>query len=487
MDMKKIMQRLLRFQRRTLNIIITLSFILWSSRSFSADLVEVYCQALKCDPTFNAAMAILMANRENIPINRASLLPRLDIHADVERQRVKFQGLSAKALRTTDIFIPTAESVTFYNNHVDYYLKLTQPIFNYTNWAKLQQAKASVKAAEATFCASAQDLMVRVVRAYFDVLIAHADLLYTREYKKAVGEQLRINRIEFKVGTVPITNVLEAEAAYDLVISQEITDQYTLAQRVEALRAITNNLYCSLEGLSTYLPHITPHPCGIQSWVCTAERQNYDLLAARYDSIAARENIKVQEGGGLPVVNSFGKYSYEYDSNNLGTDVLRRQQILAGGLELDWAPIQGGGVIARTRQAIYQMREACHNQEFIHQQVISDTRNAYLGIFSNMSKVRADFASITSNQQSVKATIESFRVGTRTILDVLNVEAQLYDVQKQFVRDRYEYIYQTILLKQATGTLSVCDLQYINIWLYSHVNISKTDALLTGCVCASTH
>ncbi len=469
-------------------IIITfLMLLLWIQPSFAADLVEVYCQAVKFDPTFNAAIANLMANRENVPINRSVLLPRLDIHADAERQRIIFQGLSFANFRRTGVFIPTAESLSFYNNSVNYYLKLTQPIFNWTNWSKLQQAKASVKAAEASFCASAQDLVVRVVRAYFNVLIADANLFYTREYKKAVAEQLRQNQIQFKVGTVAITNVYEAEAAYDLAVSQEVTDRYSLAVAVEALRAITNVFYCNLEGLTEMLPLITPNPCDIQGWVCTAEKQNYELIAARYNSIAACENIKVQEGGRLPVVNTYGKYTYNYDSDLQGSDVLTRQKTIEAGLEMDWAPLQGGGVLARTRQAIYQNRQACENQEFTHQQVISNTRNAYLGIFSGVAKVRSDMAAVKSNIESVRTTVESFKVGTRTILDVLNVQAQLYNAQKQFAADRYEYIYQTVLLKQAAGTLSVCDLQKINVWLYSRINISRTDALLSGCQCASTH
>lgn len=469
-------------------IIITfLILILWFQPSLAADLVEVYCEAVKFDPTFNAAIANLMSNKENVPINRAALLPRLDIHADVERQLIHFEGLSFANFRSIGVFIPTSSSLTFYNNSVNYYLKLTQPVFNWTNWSKLQQAKASVKAAEASFCASAQDLMVRVVRAYFNVLIADANLFYTREYKKAVAEQLRQNQIQFKVGTVAITNVLEAEAAYDLAVAQEVTDRYSLAVAVEALRAITSVFYCSLEGLTQMLPLITPNPCDIQGWVCTAEKQNYQLIAARYNSIAACENIKVQEGGKLPVINTYGKYTYNYNSNYQGADIEARQKTGEGGLEMDWAPLQGGGVLARTRQAIYQSRQACENQEYTHQQVISNTRNAYLGIFSGVAKVRADMAAVKSNLESVRSTIESFKVGTRTILDVLNVQSQLYNAEKQFTADRYEYIYQTVLLKQAAGTLSVCDLQRINVWLYSRIDISRTDALLSGCQCATTH
>lgn len=466
---------------------LSLMALYWCSWSSAADLVDVYCEAMKCDPTFNAAFADLLANRENIPINRALLLPRLDVHADAERQKVQLAGINFSNFQSTGVFIPRADDVVFYNNSVNYYLKLSQPVFYYAAWAKLQKAKASVKQAEATFCASVQDLMVRVVRAYFDVLIADANLFYTKEHRKAVAEQLRQTQEQFRVGVVAITNVYEAKANYDLVVAQEVGDRYLLSQKIEALRKITNNLYGNLKGLSNFLPLITPQPTNINDWVCAAEKQNYQLIAARNAALVARENVKVQEGDKLPVIKTFGEFIYSYDSNLQGSGVLNRNQILEGGVELDWAPLQGGGVIARTNQAIYQYQQACQEQERVRRDVIARARDSFLGIFSGIAQVRAQRASIYSSQLSLKATVESYKVGMRTILDVLDQEAQLYNAQKNYAKARYDYVYQTVLLKQAAGTLCVSDLQKINTWLYCGIDISLYDSILNGCLEPSTH
>jgi outer membrane protein len=451
--------------RKYIHSLIGLTFF-WSASLFAEDLIDVYCQAVKCDPTFNAAFAELLANRENVPINRAALLPRLDIHGDAERQRIAFKGINFSSFQSTGIFIPIATSVTFYNTSINYYLKLTQPVFNFSSWASLNQAKASVKQAEATFCAAAQDLMVRVTRAYFDLMIADANLFYTQAHKKAVAEQLRETQEQFKVGVVPMTNVYEAAANYDLIVAEEVADHYNLDKSIEALRSITNHLYCKLKGLSAYLPLIIPEPANIEAWVCITEQQNYQLLAARFAALAARQHIKVKAGDYLPVINTFGEYMYTYDSNFQGTNILYREKLIEAGVEVDWSPIRGGGITARTIQAKYQYQQACLEQERTHREVVLNARNAYLGIFSDIAQVRADHAAIRSSQASLKATIESYQVGMRTILDVLNQQTQLYNAEKNFIRDRYEYIFQTVLLKQAAGTLRVADLQHINSWLY---------------------
>lgn len=457
--------------------ILVISFIwLWSSPLFGEDLVDVYCQAVKCDPIFNGAIAELMSTRQDVPINRALLLPRVDLQAKLERQRIELSGINFRSFQSSGIFIPVDDSLTFYNSVANYYVKLSQPVFNYTSWAKLQQAKAIVRQGEATFCAATQDLIVRVVRAYFDILIADSNLFYTSQHKQAVAEQLRQSCEQFKVGVVPITNTYESSANYDLVVAQEINDRYILAQKIEALRAITNTLYCSIFGLSGYLPLITPEPMSIQAWVSATERQNYRLLAATFATLAARENIKVKSGDKLPVINTYGKYTYIYNSNLFGVGVSNQQKILAGGVELDWSPIQGGGITARTIQARFDYQKACQDEQLVHQEVISEVHNAYLGIFAGIAKVKADRASLRSSQKSLEATVQSYKVGTRTILDVLNQQTQYFEIQKHFAKDRYDYIYQTVLLKQAAGTLSVCDLQHINAWLYSRVDISKENA-----------
>jgi outer membrane protein len=329
--------------------------------------------------------------------------------------------------------------------------------------------------------------MVRVVRAYFDIMIANANLTYTRVHKKAVAEQLRQNEEQFKVGVVPITNVYEAQANYDQVSAQEISDRYTLARRIESLRQITNQLYCHLKGLNAYLPLVAPEPANINAWVCAVEKQNYQLQAARLNAIAYRQNIKVQSADTLPVVNSFGEFNYTYDSNFDGSTIFNRQKILEAGVSVDWSPIQGGGITARTRQAAFYYQQACQQQEQVHRQVVANARNAYLGVYSGIAQVCANQSSVRSGIQSLKATTESFKVGTRTILDVLNQQSTLINSLKAYTTSRYEYIYQTVLLKQAAGTLCVEDLQHINCWLYESIDISMYDALLSGCIMPSTH
>jgi outer membrane protein len=453
----------------------------WPAILYAANLIDAYCQALKCDPTFKAAQANLLANKENIPINRAALLPNVNFKANTYREWGYIQ--SAISILSSTIIPSSAHSHmgTFYDTHADYALTITQPLFNYTNWARLKQAKASVKQAEASFCASAQDLMIRVSQAYFDVLKANADLFYTQEQEKAVARQLSENQERFKAGVLPITGVYEAQANYDIIAAQEVNDRYYLATKVEALRQITNRLYASLQGLNNYLPLVAPNPKDINAWVCTAEQQNYELLSARYAALAALQNIKVQFGGHLPVINATGQYSDTYDSNFYGLGRLH-VKLAEAGLSFNMPIYQGGLINAETKQANYQYQTTIQQQEYTHRKVVAQTRTTFLGVFSGIALVYADKQAVRSNQVSLNATIDGYKAGTRTILDVLNQQAQLYNSLKNYVKDQYGYVFETLLLKQAAGTLCVMDLQRVNSWLRSCVDLGSYNALLEGCI-----
>jgi outer membrane protein len=92
-----------------------------------------------------------------------------------------------------------------------------------------------VALAEAQLAQPAQDLIIRVSQAYFDVLAAQDTLTFVRAQKAAVAEQLASAKRNFEVGTSTITDSREAQARFDLVIAQEIAAENDLRVKKLAL------------------------------------------------------------------------------------------------------------------------------------------------------------------------------------------------------------------------------------------------------------
>src|SRR5690606_30049421 len=113
-----------------------------------------------------------------------------------------------------------------------------------------QQSKNEVAQADAQFVIAAQDLILRVTQAYFDVLKAKIDVEVVESQRKAIHEQLEQAKRNFEVGVSTIVDTHEAEARYDLTLSQEIAARNKLEITQHALEVLINRLPDNLQSAS---------------------------------------------------------------------------------------------------------------------------------------------------------------------------------------------------------------------------------------------
>ena len=435
------------------SFVITVSLIiggLITQNALAVSLADVYKQALLSDPTFKAARAQWLANRESLPISRSALFPQLDA-----------QGSASRAYSSSDASGPYAGS---YGNMSSYSLSLTQPLFRFGDWAKVWQAQALVKKAEVTFLAAAESLLLRTAQAYFNVLQARDILSFTTADREAHERTLNQTKHKYAAGLIAITDLENAKASYDDAVAKEIAATNDLCISFEKLSEITGVRYISLDPVKETFPLLSPNPADIERWAKAAEQQNFDLAAKRYATIIAKENIKVQAAGHLPTIDANGNYAFNYGGNP-NVSSYGHQKSASAGLALNLPLFQGGLVLANVRQANYQYQQAISDQETTHRSTVSATRQAYLTVLSNISQIKARKQAIKSAQSSLRATTAGYEVGTRTMVEVLQEQAKLYERQKDFAASEYTYITQFLTLKQLTGILDFNDFIKIDTWL----------------------
>jgi outer membrane protein len=105
------------------------------------------------------------------------------------------------------------------------------------------------------------------------------------------------------------------------------------------------------------------------------------------------------------------------------------------------------------------------NEEAQRRAVVRQSREAYNGVISGISRVKALKQALVSGQKALESTEAGYEVGTRTTVDVLNVRRDLFRAKRNYANARYEYILSSLRLKQAAGTLNQNDLAQINTWL----------------------
>lgn len=425
---------------------------------FATDLMDVYHEALNNDTQFKIAYSTYMANSEAVPQALAALLPQVNLSAQV-----------ANNLMNVDASIFSTD--TTYSSK-QWQLNGSQAIFNYRAWKMVQQAKASVKAAQATFNNAAQDLMLRTANAYLDVLLAQDTLNFQEAKKRANKRQFEQANERFKVGLDAITSVYEAKSAYNQSTADVIASKNNQVNRNEGLRKLTNHVYEYLAPLrNAQIPLAYPEPNRVDEWVNTGLKQNYNLLASKFNLEAARENIKAQSAGNWPVIALQGNAQQVINAigpSQEGLDsvfIPNNQQTKTIALNVSAPVLQGGLVLSKTRQAQYNYQVSSEQLEQLYRDVIVNSRTTFNSVIDGISKIEADKQTVISRVNQLNSTAAQFDAGTRTMVDVVNAQQRLFEAQVQLATDQYQLIKTQLQLKYLAGTLNANDLEEINSWL----------------------
>lgn len=461
-------------KRAYILIIIILISSLTANPASATSLMQVYEMATISDPLLKEASANRLATLEARPQARAGLLPTIDLSGSYDDD-------SSSGTRTNASQVPNPvtgeleiQVVQFPNesesNTLFYRLQLSQPLFRWDRWVALKRADKTVAQAEATFGAAQQDLAVRVTQGYFNTLAARDSLQAETLNKEAIKRQLEQNETRFEVGLIAITDVLESRAAYDQSVASEIAAKRQLALAQENLREIIGERIEDLEAPGDDLELISPSPSSAEAWVEKARQQNLNLEASRIAVQIAQDDVRTQRTGHYPTLDlvvSHGESDTDGISVNNGVDFQSDQDFKNDTIALQFnVPIYtGGAVSSRVRQAVYQKQAAQQRLERIARETERQTRDAYLSVLAEISRVRALKEAVNSSETALAATEAGFDVGTRTSVDVLNSRRDLLRAQVNYYQSRYDYLVNTINLKRAAGTLSSADLQEISDWL----------------------
>lgn len=419
----------------------------------ATDLMDIYEQALENDTVFKNAYDTYMSSTEAVPQARSVLYPQVGFTSQAGRnlQKVTAGGTSVDQYYSGNVWQVTA----------------SQAVFNYQAWAKVAQAKASVKAAQATFNDAAQNLILRTAKAYFDVLFAKDTLDFAEAKKRANKRQYDQASQRFQVGLDAITSVYEAKAAYDQSIATVISARNNQVNQSENLRKLTNHVYDALAPLrDSRIPLISPEPNDVNQWIDTGLKQNYKLYASKYNLEVSKENMKALSAGNWPVL-SIQSNATQTRNDVAGASffVPSRQTQANVALAMNFPVFQGGLVQSQTRQAQYNFQGSAEQMEQTYRDVVVNSRIAFNTITDGISKVKADRQTIISQQNSLESTEAQFEVGTRTMVDVVNAQQRLFEAQEQLARDQYDLINSILTLKYLAGTLNVNDIEQINSWL----------------------
>ena len=425
-------------------------------------LLDIYRQAQNNDHSFKAAQAAYAATRENKNLGRAGLLPSINASA----------SWSDTTTDSDNAFLEQDAVTTSYG------VSLEQSLLDVSAWKNYQQGSRVAKAAQAQLGTATQSLIIRTATAYFDALEAVDNYKTAIAEEKALASQLDQVKQRYEVGLTAITEVHEAQAAYDSVLAVRLQAEGELGIRFDALEVLTGRPYSQLAPLREGFKAQEPQPAARESWVETAQANNYALKAARFSAEAARFNAQAQKAAHLPTITASASYSdSEIDGESfsangpVNTVFERESQEVSISLRL---PIfNGGSVSARRRQAYQEYIEQEENYKQTKRSITQDARARHLSVMTSAATVRARAQAIVSNQSALDATQAGYDVGTRDFVDVLNAQRNLYRAQRDYFTAVYDHVLNELRLQETAGTLDEEDVAALDRQLQQDAQVSR--------------
>jgi outer membrane protein len=424
----------------------------------AVDLLQAYHEALSSDPVYGSARYTRDAGLEALPQARAGMLPTITATGTTQENRY------LEGIRENSLGYPPG----YYNlngNNWGYNIQLTQPLFNWQAYRFYKEAGYKIAQAEATFGQAAQDLVVRVAQAYFDVLASQDSLETIRAQKSANAEQLASAKRNFEVGTATIVDTHESQSRYDLVVSQEIAGESDLEIKKQTLRQIIGILPRELAPLKPGAVLTSPEPSNMDKWVDAAESGNLLVQSQLAGVEVAAGEVGRFRAAHLPTLNLIGADGRQ--SNSVGTvgilgspptDVYNRQI----GLQLNIPIFSGGLVNSQVKQAVALRDKAQEDLENARRTAALSARQNYLGVTNGIAQVKALEQALVSSQSSLDSNKLGYEVGVRINIDVLNAQQQLYQTKRDLSKAIYDTIMAGLKLRNAAGILGDDDVQKVN-------------------------
>lgn len=418
-----------------------------ASSAFSENLLQVYQHAKKNDAQLKVSETGYLAALEAKPQILSALKHRIDLNGNAS-YNVQYTG---RTLRGHD-------RSGFFNS--SYELSLTKPLINKKLDAQIGQVDATLLQAKASLENDRQNLIVRVAEAYFQFLNVNETLAFRKAEKVAIGRQLNQVKAFFDAGRSAITDVKEAQARYDLANAQTVAAKQQIDIARESLKAITTRYYKKLNGAANKIPLLTPKPNNIGAWAKSAIKNSKQVIIAQQAVNVAQKSIDVERATNDPTLNLFAKHG---GGITFGEDAFNQDKLNASlGVQFNMPLYEGGKVASRVRESRLKLKQARQQLELQKRLATQQTRAAYLTIISGLAQVKALKQALNSTQVAAKATQAGFEAGTRTAVDVLLALRETFSSKRDYSTARYEFLLNTLKLKQATGTLAESDLAAIS-------------------------
>jgi outer membrane protein len=321
----------------------------------------------------------------------------------------------------------------------------------------LREAELNVRASGQDLARTRQSLVFVVASDFLNLITQQEQLRVQQENLTAQEEQLTQLEQFVKAGTRNIGDLYQQQAAVAAArLAVANARRATELAKVDLIQELVLDPRQNYDFVVPAAPTaaVTAGTFNLDSLIDVALQQRVDVQAQLLRVQAAEREIRVAEGGKLPVVTGSAGYSTGFTTG--GTDFATQLAQRRGGsvgvsITL---PIfdRGAASIARQRAQIQLENESLALRDQT-QTVALEVRRAFLDYQSAQEQLAAANAQQTAAALALEVAQARYRAGLATFVEVTLARATLVQAQSAVVSSRSSLVFQQALMSYYTGVL----------------------------------
>lgn len=323
-----------------------------------------------------------------------------------------------------------------------------------------QKERQALLAANFAFNQAIQDLLLDTEKAYYNFYSAIA-LVEAGEADAADAKATYIAAQEkLDVGLVTKLDVLQAKSSYDDSLFNLEDAKGQLEDARGQLATVIGMPADTTLNIAKPADETPPEvkEGDVSIFIEEALKRRPDISAGRASLKSKKAAVKVANSDLWPTLNATGMagynwYEYYGDRRNTATSY-KEDYSYAGGFEVKWDIFDGFDNLFKKREA---QREAAAEREKLVQaelEASADVWSKYYKRKTARQKLIFSRAFLDSAEESHALAVEGYKVGLKSILDLLQSQSQLSDARTKFIQSREDLFVAIAEFAHATGSLT---------------------------------
>jgi outer membrane protein len=395
-------------------------------------LEDVLSSTYQTNPTLQARRAKLRSTDESVPQALSNWRPTVSLTGSVGRGNYTNNAYTKYQMART----PRTGTLT-----------VTQPLYRGgRTLAATAQADNTVMAERSQLAATEQTVLLNAATAYLNVVRDAEVVKLSVNNEQVLRKQLEATQERFKVGELTRTDVSQAEAR----LSKAIADRVAAEGNLHSSRAnYVNNV-----GQPPEKPVQPDLPAGLPATLdevtATALGRNPTVVAADYSFAAARDGVDLVFGELLPTLSLTADVGRTIQTSTTTSGTIAREVLLNLTVPL----YEGGGTYARVRASKHTAGQRRIEADQARRDAVETASKAWESLQAARAQAKAYEAQIKASELALAGVREESKVGSRTVLDVLNAEQELFDARVNLAKAQRDVLNTAFQVKSAVGQMT---------------------------------